>query len=346
MNCGFGQFSHYLGMAISKNNLKHDLTFMLPKSAIDFFTGVSFEEAKKWKRHPYYLFLKHLFPQKKYDVWHSTEQFSKFFPFHSSTPMVLTIHDLNFLREKDKRKIAIYRKRVQKRVNRATIITTISNFVAAEISENLDLQGKEIKVIYNGLNLTECKPIKPSFPHINQNYLFTIGQVVPKKNFHVLIDFLVRTPYNLVIAGQNSSQYAQSIKDRIKDEQLNQRIVVPGTVNEGEKKWLYQNCTAFLFPSLTEGFGLPVIEAMHYGKPVFISNSTSLPEIAGKYGFYWENYNPEHMQKIFEKGLTYYAKNPEFRDLLVKHAKEFSWDNAAKEYINLYENLLRRTKNS
>ncbi|RUM94345.1 MAG: glycosyltransferase family 1 protein [Thiothrix sp.] len=340
MNCGFGQFSYHLGKAIAKNNIAKNLTFMLPKTATDYFNNVPYELASKWKRRPAYSFIKYIFPQKKYDLWHSTEQFSKFFPFHNSTPMILTIHDLNFLREKNKKKITLYNNRLQRRVDRAAVITTISNFVATEIKDKLDLKGKEVRVIYNGLNVSDSPPKKPMFSQVNKDFLFTIGQVVPKKNFHVLLDFLEKTPYNLVIAGQNSSSYAQFIKKTIADNQLNTRVIIPGVVDEAEKKWLYQNCTAFVFPSLTEGFGLPVIEAMHYGKPVFMSNSTSLPEVGGGVGFYWDNYKPEHMLEILEQGLKHYSDKPDFKKDLVSHSKKFSWNSAAQEYLKLYDEIL------
>jgi len=343
MNCGFGQFSYFLGKAIEASNCKLDLTFMLPESAKGYFDSVSFEFARKWNKQPFYSYLKYIFPRKKYDLWHSTEQFSKFLPFHNSTPVILTIHDLNFLREKNAKKVRTYRKRLQKKVNRASIITTISNFVSSEIRRELDLKGKEVRVIYNGLNVVDAAPKNPLFSQVKKEYLFTIGQVVPKKNFHVLLDFLVDTSYNLVIAGQDSSEYAQLIKDKIIDMNLSERVILPGVIDEGEKKWLYQNCAAFVFPSLTEGFGLPVIEAMHYGKPVFMSNKTSLPEIGGEYGFYWDKFDPEHMQEVFFQGMEHYNINPDSKRKLIAHSKAYSWNSAAKEYITLYGELLRNT---
>jgi glycosyltransferase involved in cell wall biosynthesis len=110
-----------------------------------------------------------------------------------------------------------------------------------------------------------------------------------------------------------------------------------GKISEAEKIYLMQNCKAFLFPSLLEGFGLPVIEAMSCGKPVFVSNLTSLPEIAADKGFYFENFEAESMAKlIFEK-----LKNlpPSFSSLLQIHASQFSWNKNVEKYLQQYKSV-------
>ena len=102
---------------------------------------------------------------------------------------------------------------------------------------------------------------------------------------------------------------------------------------------LYENCEAFLFPSLTEGFGLPVIEAMSFGKPVFLSNSSSLPEIGGSEAFYWDSYEVDHMLSVFNHGMK--AKNDgEFAAKVKSWANHFTWEASASKYLNLYSRLL------
>ena len=76
---------------------------------------------------------------------------------------------------------------------------------------------------------------------------------------------------------------------------LEERIILPGEISDMDKYWLYKNCEAFVFPSMYEGFGLPVIEAMNFGKPVFLSTFSSLPEVGGKYALYWENFDSQLM---------------------------------------------------
>ena len=98
-----------------------------------------------------------------------------------------------------------------------------------------------------------------------------------------------------------------------------------------------QNCEAFVFPSLCEGFGLPPIEAMAYGKPVFLANRTSLPEIGGEFAFYWDNNDPESMAEVFREGMNVYQNNRETYQLELKmRAESFDWKKTAAEYLQVY----------
>jgi glycosyltransferase involved in cell wall biosynthesis len=117
------------------------------------------------------------------------------------------------------------------------------------------------------------------------------------------------------------------------------RVTITGTISEYDKAWYYKNCEAFVFPSLAEGFGLPVIEAMHFGKPVFLSKFTSLPEIGGDAAFYFNNFEPEHMLHVLQEGL----KEFDDKDLSSKamaHAEQFDWQKTAQQYLKLYKECL------
>lgn len=108
--------------------------------------------------------------------------------------------------------------------------------------------------------------------------------------------------YDLYICGKDSFQYADEIRTQIKEKAVG-NVFVTGMIEQTEKIWLYRNCQAFLFPSRGEGFGLPVIEAMQFGKAVFISNYTCLPEISNGFAFIWEKLEPEAMAKSIRKNL-------------------------------------------
>jgi glycosyltransferase involved in cell wall biosynthesis len=173
--------------------------------------------------------------------------------------------------------------------------------------------------------------------------LFTIGDITSKKNFHVLVEMLTRLPeYRLVVAGSKTNEYAKDLERRAAELGLADRVVLPGRVTESERLWLYANCHAFVFPSLTEGFGLPLIEAMSFGRPVFSSNRTSLPEVGGVLAFYWEKFEPQYMESVFRDGMRKYEADAEYPRKLRNRAGEFQWPRAARQYLALYREVLEQ----
>ena len=103
-----------------------------------------------------------------------------------------------------------------------------------------------------------------------------------------------------------------------------------------------ENCEAFLFPSLTEGFGFPVLEAMQCGKPVFAARRTSLPEIAGAHACWWDAFDPGHMAAVVEEGLAATLRTPGFASAQRAHADSFTWRRAADDYLRVYDAVLER----
>lgn len=270
----------------------------------------------------------------KSDVFHGIHQDSPYLPWSGKTKYILTIHDLNALYEGSKYGTGeAYKKSLQKKIDRADIVTFISEFTQSEVAKNFNLEGKQLKVIYNGISLGEKSSAPALIP--SGKFIFTVGTVLPKKNFHVLIDMMKGLPdYKLVIAGTTFHSYAKEMIFRISQERLNDRIFLVGTINEEEKLWYYQNACAFVFPSLLEGFGLPVAEAMSQGLPLFLSDKTSLPEIGGPDAYYFKNFDSESMSKVFLEGMTHFTNDQRLR--LIERSKQFDWVKAAQSYLDLY----------
>jgi len=101
-----------------------------------------------------------------------------------------------------------------------------------------------------------------------------------------------------------------------------------------------KNCLAFLFPSTAEGFGLPVIEAMYFGKPILLSSCTSLPEIGGDCAYYFDHFEPEHMRSVLKNSLEDYKKNLPLEKIKTR-GRSFSWETAAAQYIEIYRTLIK-----
>lgn len=155
-----------------------------------------------------------------------------------------------------------------------------------------------------------------------------------------MLEFL--PDYNLILSGNNSTEYANNtLKKTIKKMGFEKRVIITGKITDIDKQYYLKNCTAFVFPSLREGFGIPPIEAMRFGKPVFLSNSTSLPEIGGENAFYWNDYEPNYMADVLKKGLNIFEKDRvNLSKKNIVHAKSFNWDKAAKQYIEVYKSIL------
>jgi glycosyltransferase involved in cell wall biosynthesis len=153
---------------------------------------------------------------------------------------------------------------------------------------------------------------------------------------------MIHTPeLNLIISGNNNKAYGIEIAKFITDNNLQNRVFLTGKVDDIAKQFYLSKCHAFVFPSIREGFGLPPIEAMHFGKPIFLSNKTSLPEIGGQHCYYWDNFNPEYMKNILIEGLNHFSSNKNEMELLMKkRAASFDWKVAAAEYIKVYKKCL------
>lgn len=271
------------------------------------------------------------------DVFHAVHQDSPYIPWSSKTKYILTVHDLNALYEQTQFGSGeFYKKNLQRKIDRADIVTFISKFTQSEVEKNFNLKGKRTQVIYNGISLGKTSEKPDNVP--NGPFLFSVGTVLPKKNFHVLIDFLKLVPdYKIILAGTTFHSYAKEMQRRIENEGLKDRFFLVGTISEPQKRWYYQNATAFIFPSLLEGFGLPVAEAMSMGLPLFISDKTSLPEIGGVDASYFRNFEASHMRDVFLAGMKDFT--PEKKERLIARSKMFDWRLAADQYLNLYQSL-------
>ncbi len=270
------------------------------------------------------------------NVWFASHQEAKLLPRNKKTKIVVTIHDLNFLDKYTGNKRAQHLNKVQRLVDKAMAIIFISHFTKKIALENLQFGNQLLRVIHNGIALDLTVKKEPVAKLKNAAFLFTIGIFSEKKNFHSLIKMMHFLPnLKLVMAGNHDTTYGNKIKEEIKNEGLENRIIMLGEIAEGEKLWLYGHCVAFVFPSLQEGFGLPVLEALSFDKPTIISNYTSLPEIGGDCVTYFQNFEPEQMAATVEKSIQK-GVNP---TKIMEHLQNFSWRKATQQYWEVFEEI-------
>lgn len=334
---GLYHFCLQLGHSLLKTNQGERLCFYTPPSVGKVFgTGPCY--LKQRSLH------KVVFPStRNIGLWHCAHQSSDYFPADRPVKKVLTIHDLNYLHDgrKTAEKKADFLTDVQRKIDEADHVAFISQFSQNDAKAHLNLAGKETSVIYNGCTITELPELKPPPFVPAKPFLFTLGTIVEKKNFHVLPRLLPGNDFLLVIAGVTQSQaYKEKIEEEAKRLGVQDRVVFAGPVWENDKQWYLKHCRAFVFPSLAEGFGLPVLEAMYFEKPVLLSTATSLPEIGGSLADYFPNFDAGTMQATLNESLHRFELHPDKKAALRQRALSFSWDEAAMNYHAVYRGLM------
>jgi glycosyltransferase involved in cell wall biosynthesis len=338
---GFGQFNYHLIKALAKV-LAKDFKITLHAKNVnelntEFGSTFDYKKYRSITRHkPFRI-------KKKYDLWHCLNQNIKIEPFFN-IPYLLTVHDIHFITEGSPLSQVKLKAKFNEKLKRANAIVYISEFAKKDTNEHFDVPNVLEYVIHNGNTITDINLPNDYQPKLvpPRPYLFSIGDFSERKNFMTLVEMLEFLPdYNLVLAGRDNSLYAERLKTLIAKKNLQDRVKLIGKIEDLDKQYYFQNCEAFVFPSLREGFGIPPIEAMRFGKPIFISNNTSLPEIGGEHSFYWDHYDPKYMADTLKLGMARFHNAQEFyENWYIERAKSFSWETTAKQYAEVYRTLL------
>ena len=310
-----------------------EVTLLVPRN----FVGRFGNEVRYLVARDRYRWMPALMP--RFDVWHSIHQLSPFRPASSATRRVLTIHDVNFMYEKSPAKQRKYLRKLQRECDSASKICFISRFAQEDATRYVNLRGKPTCIIPNGVeDLTQgeqCAPqgVDPSLP-----FFLSLGVVKAKKNLHTLLPLMERlSDYQLVVAGNDKGAYADQLR--------RQAATVPnvhiiGPVDDAGRRWLYAHCSGLLFPSVCEGFGLPVVEAMQWGKPVFCSDRTSLPEVGGDHAFYFRDFEADSMAAVMRAGLRDFT--PERAEAEKTYAAGFSYERHLRAYLEELKDVYSR----
>ena len=290
------------------------------------------------------------------DILHCTSNTA---PIRCKIPLILTLHDIIFLEPRDKTNKSFYQNmgwfyrrfvvpRILKKCKR---IITVSNFERNNIISKLDIPQERITMIYNGYNQW-FRPVEDSSQVYKKyidtsGYFFFLGNTDPKKNTERTLiaysKYLEKSDIKrkLLMADLDKT-YMNSIIERNHIENIIQRIVMPGYIVNQDLPYIYNNAFAFLYTSLRESFGIPLLEAMACGTPVITSNTSSMPEIGGPDAIL---INPENPDEIAEKMLqlerdeSFYQQQKKMGPI---RAQYFSWQQTAEQLLNLYESIYKR----
>ena len=262
-------------------------------------------------------------------------------PSRETAPLLYTLHDTHFFTRTEYAPATA--RNIFALVKRANALAFISKYTRTRAQEFLELDHTLQRTIYNGVN-KPSNPHRPDWYRSNRPFLLCLSQIIPHKNYHVLAPVLKQLgDWNLIIAGKNSTPYAGEVEEAFRKAGARGRLFMPGNVSESEKAWLYEHCDALLHPALREGFGMPVLEAFHFGKPVFCSHNTALIEVGGRHACFWDQYDPEYLVRSIRDYLPHANENgrPAARQ---KWAARFSWRNNFRDYCDLYGEILESQK--
>jgi glycosyltransferase involved in cell wall biosynthesis len=265
--------------------------------------------------------------------------------------VVTTIHDLTTLRftNPDKNSLVfkfkqgVYAYVTKKVAHKSVKIITGTHFVKSDLVSYAKIDPSKVTVTHESADpITENPTPLPDLQ--NKKFIMYVGRPTPHKNLERLIEAftLLRAQHpdlQLVLAGKKDANY-QRIEQSI-PEKTKRNVLFTDFVSEGELRWLYENCEAYVFPSLSEGFGLPGLEAMQHGAPVASSNATCLPEVYGDAAHYFDPKDTQAMSDAINEVLT----NKDLRQKLITagdaQVKKYSWKRMAEETLRVYESALR-----
>lgn len=287
------------------------------------------------------------------DMLHCTSNTA---PVWCEIPLVLTLHDIIFLEPRDKQNKSLYqnmgwlyRRLVVPRVlDRCRRIITVSNFELQNIVTKLNIPKERMAMIYNGYNAW-FRPVDDKQgvfkKYISEKgFFFFLGNTDPKKNTErTLVAFAKYLAQSSIkrklLMADLDDNYLNAILSRNGIESIRSQLVMPGYIVNSDLPYIYNNAFAFLYTSLRESFGIPLLEAMACGTPVITSNTSSMPEVGGPDAIL---VNPESSDEIaammlrLETDEAFYQKQKEIGK---ERAKLFSWRKTAEQLLQLYQEV-------
>ncbi len=274
-------------------------------------------------------------------------------PLLAPCPAIVTIHDLSFIRFPEMFRPAnrLYLTALTRlSARRARRLIAVSEHAAAESARLLGVSRERIDVIYHGVD-----PVFRPLPDdevaafrqrrgLPERFVFFVGTLEPRKNLVRLVEAFARvhdTQVGLMLAGGKGWLYDELFA-RVETLGLSKRVIFPGYVMSEELPLWYNAATILAYPSVYEGFGLPVLEAQACGTPVLTSNVSSLPEAAGDAALMVAPYNVEALAAGLNHLLTSESLRGDLRERGIAHARKFSWSRAAQETARVYRRALAK----
>lgn len=291
------------------------------------------------------------------DLLHCTSNTAPF--IRNGTPLILTLHDIIYLGKKRAINRSLYQKMgwYYRRINvpyvlpQCTKIITVSEFECKRIRRIFHLSNDQILFIHNGYN--QCFHAKSYSPEIvdkyitEKNYLLFLGNTDPKKNTARVLKayslYLKKSVRKLPLLIADLKEKAiDNILQSERITEIKSKLYFPGYISNADLAALYNGAFAFLYPSLRESFGIPILEAMACGTPVVTGNTTAMPEIAGPGALFADPKDANDIASkilLLEENENIYKQQVEYG---LEHAKSFSWRKSAEALLEVYKEAITK----
>ena len=281
-------------------------------------------------------------------------------PLFCTAPTIITLHDIIFLEKKQQgghlfsfyqQLGRIYRKYIVPASARQTKhIITVSHYEKERIAHGLQINADKVSVVYNSFGKHFELPDRSVIENIcakynlPKNYIFYIGNTDPKKNmfntFQAYASYLESTadPLPLVVADVNEKNL-EIMLEKANLQSYAKYFILTGYVHNADLPFIYAGAEIFLYPSLRESFGIPVLESMACGTPVITSNTSALPEVAGNAAIL---VNPDSQHEITSAIKSFLTNDTLRSDMIAKGLKrinDFSWGQSADQLLKIYQTI-------
>jgi glycosyltransferase involved in cell wall biosynthesis len=354
---GLGRYVEQLIKELAKKETENRYLLFLKKENIDLVPKC-FEKRLAdihWYSWREQLQLPKIINQEKLDLVHFPHWNV---PIRLKTPFVVTIHDLILIEQPRSARATTkhpltywlkhqaFRATLHHALTKSRAIIAVSNYTRNSILHHFpEVNPDKIHVVYEGLTRLPSPPKESLSPIIPTPYFLYIGNAYPHKNLEALLHafsfFHKRYPsVHLVLAGRDDLFYQRLKKELGEIDIPDDAVTFIMNPTDEQIASLYQKATLYLFPSLSEGFGLPPLEAMSFGTPVAASNTSSLPEILGDAAIYFP---PDDIERMVEIMIQVIEQESLIQPLIAKgyeQIKRYSWPQMATEIQSIYESCV------
>jgi len=285
------------------------------------------------------------------DIYHT--QYILPFRISKNIKLITTIHDVSFNAFPELIKLSdlfFLKLLIPRSLKRADKIIAVSEFTKSEIIKYYKMAPEKIKVAYNAVgddflsdvSQEKLEEIKRKY-NLPENFILYIGTLQPRKNLPILIEAFASSKlgqsYKLVLCGnKDAHNFDEKIDEIIEKNNLSNNIIFPGFIDEKDKPAIYKSAGIFCYPSLYEGFGIPILEAFASGTPALVSDIPPHREIAGDGSLFFD---PKNFQDLSEK-LLKISVEENLRNDLARRGKfrlnDFSWKKTAEKTLQIYKN--------